>query len=303
MVSLLCEFADSHRSVGVEPVNSLGENEEPQSAPALGPATMVDQTPAELLQAMPELAGLEPATSQEVLPEVLKNVGARVESYFRSVVSTSAREETIQEQIGLDGKVRETLKQTFRYLVIAHPEKGPLDFEEYRTDKENHTASGRLRSDVLLTQRFVYVPVYLHPMYQEDSEFSYLGKQSVEGHQCYVVAFAQVPKIAHLKARFTEGLESYEILLHGIVWIDVSSFQIIRIYTKLLPDATVGNIREYTTEVTFGEVRFKGIDVAFWLPREVLVNLALGDRSVKYRNYHRYSDYRFYTSQTKLIFK
>jgi hypothetical protein len=303
MVSLLCEVADSHQSVGAAPVISPAGHQAPQPAPAIGPATLVDQTPTELLQAMPELAGLEPAASQEILPEVLKNVGAKVELYFRSVVSTSAREQTIQEQIDSNGKVRETLKQTFRYLVIAHPEKGPLDFEEYRTDKEDRAASGLLRSDMLLTQRFVYVPVYLHPMYQEDSEFSYLGKQGVEGRQCYVVAFAQIPKSAHLKARFTEGLESYEILLQGVVWIDVSSFQIIRIYTKLLPDATVGNIRDYTTEVTYGEVRFKGIDVVFWLPREVLVNLALGDRGVKYRNYHRYSDYRLYTSQTKLIFK
>jgi hypothetical protein len=283
--------------------NSPLENQEPQRAPARdGSATIVDKTPAELVQAMPELAGLEPAKSQEVLPEILKNVGAKVEDYFHNVVSTSAQEETIQERLGLDGKVEETYKQAFRYLVIAHPEKGPLVFEEYRTDEKSRTASGPLLRDTLLTEDFVYIPVYLHPVYQEESDFSYVGQQRVEGHKCHVVAFAQVPRAAHLWARLTDWFASYKFLLQGLVWIDPASFQIIRMYTELLPDATVGNIKEYTTDVTYGEVRFKGIDVAFWLPREVVVNLDLGGRKGKFRNYHRYSHYQLYTSQTKLIY-
>jgi hypothetical protein len=316
LVSVLCEFAGSRRLAGAAPANSQLNDQAPQVATVhRSQASIVDKTPAELLQAMPELAGLEPAASQEILPEILENVGAKVESYFRNVVSTSAREETIQERIGLNGEVRETLKQAFRYLVIAHPEKGPLDFEEYRTDKENLTAGGHVRSDILLTEGFVYVPIYLHPIYQDDSDFNYVGQQTVEGHKCYVVAFAQIPEFARLRARFTEDFKPYEIMLQGIGWIDVSSFQIIRMYLEPLPGPTpegtiqpkfvdrLGSVKQYTTEVTYSEVRFKGIDVEFWLPSEAEVNFDFGDREIKYRNHHRYSDYRLYTSQTKLIFR
>lgn len=301
LLSLLCGVADPHQMVNAAPGNSPLGVQGPQVSPArTGSPTIVDKTPAELVQALPELAGLEPAANQAALSEILKNVGAKVEAFFQNVVSTSAREETVQERLRLNGKVEKTFKQTFRYLVIAHLGKAPLDFEEYRTEGKNGRAGGPLRRGMLLTERFVYVPVYLHPAFQGESNFSYVGQQSVEGHKCYVVAFAQVPESAHLRARFSDGLVSFEILLQGLVWIDAASNQIIRMYTEPLPGATLGNIKEYTTEVTFGEVRFKGVDVVFWLPREVAVNLDLGGR--KYRNYHRYSHYQLYTSETKLIY-
>ena len=290
-----------HRLVDAAPGHWPIKNQESQRAAAgNGQATIVDKTPAELIQALPELAGLEPAASQKMLQEILKKVGANVEAYFHSVVSTSALEETIQERLGLNGTVEETFKQTFRYLIIPHPEKGPLDLEEYRTDEKSHPASGTLRTGTVLTARFVYVPVYLHPVYQEDSDFNYVGQQTVEGRKCYVVAFAQVPETAHLRARLTAGLFSYEVLLQGLVWIDATSFQIIRIYMELLPDSTARNVKEYSTEVTFGELRFKGIDVVSWFPRQVVVHIDWEGR--KYRNYHRYSDYQLYGSQTKIIY-
>ena len=249
---------------------------------------------------MPELAGLEPAPSQEILPEILKKVGANVEAYFRNVVSTSATEETIQERLGLNGRVEETFKQTYRYLVIPHPEKGPLDLEEYRTEESGRPASGMPPRGMALTAGFVYTPVYLHPLYQEDSDFSYVGQQTVEGHKCHVVAFAQVPETAHLRARLSDGIVSYSVLLQGLAWIDATSFQFIRLHMELLPDATVRTVKEHTTEVTYSEVRFKGIEAVLWLPREVVVHTDWAGK--KYRNYHRYSDYQLYASQTKLVY-
>ena len=301
LVSFLCGFPGSRRLVDAAPACSPIKSQEPQRAPAGdGLATIVDKTAAELVQALPELGGLEPAASQEILPEILKKVGASVEVYFHSVVSTRALEETIQERLGFDGTTKETFKRTFRYLAIPHPEKGPLDLEEYRTGEKSSSASGTPLGGTVLTAGFVYSPVYLHPVYQEDSDFSYVGKQNVEGHKCYVVAFAQVPQAARLRARFTEVLVSSGVLLQGLVWIDATSFQIIRIYMELLPGATAGSIKEYTTEVTYSEVRFRGIDVVLWLPCQVVVYLDWGGR--RYRNHHRYSDYQLYTSQTKLIY-
>jgi hypothetical protein len=84
---------------------------------------------------------------------------------------------------------------------------------------------------VALTTGFEYAPVYLHPVHQDDSDYSYVGQQSVEGHKCYVVAFAQIREAARLRARLTDGFVSSAVLLQGLVWIDATSFQIIRIHT------------------------------------------------------------------------
>lgn len=303
LASLLGHFAGSHRLLAAAPPNSLRDNPEPQGARALaGQATIIDKTPAELLQALPQLAGLEPAASQELLPEILEKLGTNVEAYFRSVLSTSAQEETIQQRLGADGEVEESVKQTFRYLVIAHPEKGPLRLEEYRTDEKGLTAGGSLLTGTVLTERFVYLPVYLHPVYQDDSDFSYVGRQTVKGHKCYVVAFAQIPEAAHLRAQLNVGLVSHGVLLQGLVWADVTSFQIIRMFTQLLPNATECKAREFNTDVTYDEVRFSGIDVVYWLPREVVVDIDGGGKNQKYRNFHHYSNYQLYASQSKLIY-
>lgn len=265
-----------------------------------GPATLVDKTSDELVRALPELAGLEPAESQEILPVILKKAGENAEAYFRNMVSTSALEETVQQRLRLDGKVDETYKQKFHYLVVTHPKSGPLQLEEYRTDKKGRPAGNKVLSGTVLTLRFVYAPVYLHPEYQEESNFNYLGRQTVEGHPCYVVAFAQRPAAARLWMQLTEGSLTYGVLLQGLAWIDMSGYQIVRMYTELLPDLTVRDIKEQTTEITFGEVHFREIDVTFWLPREVVVYTDWSGR--KFRNYHRYSDYKLYSSQTKLIY-
>jgi len=291
----------AHCLVEPAPGYWLAKDQEPQKAPAgEGQATIVDMTPEELVQTLPELAGLEPATRPEILPKILKKVGENVETYFHSVVSTRALEDTIQERLGLNGNAEETFKQRFWYLVIPHPEKGPLELEEYRTDDESRPANRTLVGGTVLTEGFVYCPVYLHPTYQEDSDFSYLGQQNVESRRCHVVAFAQVPQTARLRAQLTAGPLSYKFLLQGLVWIDTTSFRIIRMYMELLPDTKAREIKQHTTEVTFGEVRFKGIDVVSWLPREVEVHIDWEGR--KYRNYHRYSDYQLYAAQTNIIY-
>ena len=303
LVSLMGGFAGPHRLATAASANSLRDNQEPQGvhAPA-GQATIIDKTPAELVQALPQLAGLEPAASQEVLPEILEKIGANVEAYFRSVLSTCAQEETIQQRLGTDAGVEKSVKQTFRYLVVANPEKGPLHLEEYRTDEKGLTAGGSLLTSTVLTERFVYLPVYLHPRYQDDSDFSYVGRQTVTGHKCYVVAFAQIPEAAHLWAQLNEGPVSHSVLLQGLVWADAASFQIIRMFTQLLPVATECKVREFNTDVTFDEVRFPGIDVVVWLPRQVVVDIDWGTKNRRYRNYHHYSNYRLYAAQSRIIY-
>jgi hypothetical protein len=267
---------------------------------AAEPETIVDKTPAELVRALPELTGLEPAQSQEILPVVLKKAGENAEAYFRNLLSTTALEETVQQRLRLDGTVDETSKHEYRYLVLTHPGNGPMNWDEYRTDKEGRPVVTTAPSGTLLTARLFYVPIYLHPRYQEDSGFSYLGQQNVNGHKCHVIAFAQSPATARLKVTLTEGAVSYEVLMQGLAWIDATSYQIIRMYTELLPDQPVRGIKDQTTEVTFDEVHFKGTDATFWLPREVVVNTDWSGR--KFRNYHRYSGYQLYSSETKLIF-
>lgn len=123
-----------------------------------GPETIVDKTPDELIRAMPELAGLEPAFGEKILPGILKRVGENVRAYFRNYLSTSAQEETVQERLRSDGQVEDTFKQEHRYFVVTHPGNGPADWGEYRTDNEGKPADTNVERNAVLTSRFCVYP-------------------------------------------------------------------------------------------------------------------------------------------------
>jgi hypothetical protein len=280
---------------------SIQAQNPPSAADATSPARLVDESPTELVKSMPELSGLQPAANQTNLPLILKKVGENVEAYFRNYVSTTAQEDTVQQRLQMDGQVEETFKNEYRYLVITHPGNGSTDWDEYRTDKDGKPAGTNGPSGALLTARFAYVPIYLDSKYQEETDFSYVGQQVVDGHQCQVIAFSQWPPTARLFVTLTDGSLSYKAFVQGLAWIDATSYQIIRMYTELLPDPVEIAVKQQTTDVTFEEVHFPGINTVLWLPRDVVVNTNWAGR--RFRNLHHYSDYKLYASQTKMIFQ
>ena len=261
--------------------------------------TIVDKTPQELMQTYPQLEGLEPAADQKDLPMILEKVGANVEAYFHNFISTSAQEEVVQQRLRPNGKVDESLKQKFRYLLISTPGKRDFDLQEYRMNKKGRPARQKVLWGGALTSGFASMPALLHPALQEDSEFSYLGRQNTAGHDTFVVAFAQIPGVTRFREKIGRKTGAYTVYLEGLVWIDSSNFQIIRIRTEVLPGQSVKSIMQQITEITFSEVHFAGIPVVFWLPQEVVVETDRVDG--RFRNDHRYSDYQLYASQTKII--
>lgn len=287
-------------SEAVHPTHLVFERQKPVlSDPSTVLETIVDKTPQELIQAFPQLEGLEPVADQKDLPMILQKVGQSVEAYFHNFVNTSATEEVLQQRLRSNGKVQQSSKQKFQYLLVASPEKGELDLEEYRMDKKGRRTQQEGLPGGALTLGFASMPAHFHPSLQEESRFNYLGTQKVNGRDARVVAFAQKPDVARYREKMGDLTGTYVVFLEGLAWIDSANFQIIRLRTELLPDSVVKSVQEQTTDITFAEVHFEGIPVVFWLPQEVEVYTELADK--KLRNYHRYSNYKLYTSQTRII--
>jgi hypothetical protein len=61
--------------------------------------------------------------------------------------------------------------------------------------------------------------------------------------------------------------------------------------TWLLPGQT--NLADVTTTVDFSEVNFKHNSLAFWLPRDVVVEVVW--KAKLYTNRHHYSDYKVFS--------
>jgi tetratricopeptide repeat protein len=259
--------------------------------------SVVSQPLADLERALPELRGLEPASSQDALPAILQHVGADVQTFFSQFPNTISVEQTKQERLGRNGKVAESMDQKFHYLLLAHPEKWGLGLEEFRADEKGaRTALTGLQGGFMLTAGFASASLLFHPAYQSGAAFRYLGRQTIDGRATDVVAFAQKPDKAKVMGRFNTDEATVLTLTQGLAWIDLANYQIVRMRTDLLKSAPKVRLERETTEIHFDQVRFKEIPSPLWLPREVVVTVQWKGKT--FRNLHEYTDFKLFNVET-----
>ena len=243
-----------------------------------------------------DLQGLEHATDQAQLDPILSAVGKTVAEAFVNFPNTSSLELIHQEK--LQGKKRSaaTLDQKFRYLCFLPVQAGIPSFNEYRTDLSGRqkTPEG-LQDGFMLTSGFASAALIFHPLYQSQTDFRYIGRQKLNGRVAYLIAFAQQPA----KAQFTGSFKSGEITVttfsQGLAWIDSETYQIVRLRTDLLRPLQALNLERETTEIAYGEVRFKDNTAGFWVPQQVTVSVDWNGKHLC--NEHRYSEFKLFQVQ------
>jgi hypothetical protein len=282
-----------------------------------GAKPFVDWQLSELVKSVPELQGLQAAQSQEELPEILEKEGECVEELLESLPNTSSREEITQERLKRNGRVEARRVESFSFLILTHRSKEKVDLEEYRTDSQgNFVEPPETEGKFSLTKGFASSWLHFHPSDRSASRFSLLGEQELEGRKTYVVAFAQRPGWATIVGRIELNGRSVLVLYQGIAWIDVASYQIVRMRTDLLAPREDVDLERQTTEIEFGEVRFPDVSSLLWLPRDVVVTVETKDRVHRrqtpigvsvttesaqiLRNRHHYSHYKLFRSESTI---
>ena len=299
------DFAIVRSATGVESAARgpeafvLGSNENPAGiVPPSRPgrptegsgALSVLNTPLnDLAKTAHELKGMTPATGQDELPLILKRLGNNAESFVRNIPNTASTE-GIQQQT-LDSE-NDSVTHEFRYLALTKPGALVASLNEFRQDSGGHEVEAQrtMKGSPIVTSGFVSMPLLFHPQYQSGSDFRLLGRQVIEKHGTYVVGFAQrsaTPLSIHMNAAGSWGT----FLIQGVAWVDTGTYQILRMKTWLLPGQT--RLADVTTIVDFGEVHFKHNSLAFWLPKDVVVEVAW--KGKLYVNHHHYSGYRFFS--------
>jgi tetratricopeptide (TPR) repeat protein len=240
-----------------------------------------------------ELKGLEPATSQEKLQPILRAVGDNVAKAFVNFPNTISLEQIHQEKLRHNGKVGDTLDEKFHYLCLAPPDAVGPSFTEYRADDFGHESHPHgLEEGFMLTSGFVAATLIFHPTYQAESTFRYLGRQNVNGRDTYVLSFDQQPEKARLYGVFKSGETRMTTFSQGVAWVDAATYQIIRLHTDLLLPLPQVELEQETTKIDFGEVHFSRIAEAFWLPRDVTVDVVWNGKNL--RNEHQYSEFKLF---------
>ena len=76
------------------------------------------------------------------------------------------------------------------------------------------------------------------PKNQKESRFRYLGQQKIGSHQTHVLAFAQIRGVTHLDTVVGPANGRCATHAQGVVWIDQSTYRVVRIQIDLLSPAT-----------------------------------------------------------------
>jgi len=181
-----------------------------------------------------ELGGLEPALSQEQLSGLLAKIAAKADELLHKVPNLISDEAVSETQRSVSQVIYTASDperdQKFNYIVLAHPAQAGQLLEEYRTRRNGKPVSQG--SAGLHFQGFVSAWVIFSSPNQVESRFRLLGQQKINGHNSFVIGFAQIPGSVEYPGKILTVRGSVPMLLQGIAWIDQSDFRIVRLRTE-----------------------------------------------------------------------
>jgi tetratricopeptide (TPR) repeat protein len=239
------------------------------------------------------LKGLEPAKSQDDLKEILAAAGKNVATLYHDLQNSTSLEKVRQQKLHHNGKVAGEAVEKFHYLCLMPDDPHVPGFKEYRKSAQPGARAGSVpKTGYMLTSGFVSSALVFYPDYQSGSEFRYLGRQRMDGHETYVVAFAQIPMKAPLVGNFTVGKHSAPTFQQGLAWIDTQNYQIVCLRTDLLKPLPEVRLSKETTRIDYQEVHFKQLARSLWLPKDVTVTVDWHGKTL--RNDHQYSDFKLF---------
>jgi len=251
---------------------------------AAGSKPFIDCDSAELLRAIPELAGTQFDAKQDGLDALLKTSGENLRAMLAKMEDISAAEEIHEMRFEIN-MARISRRQNFRYVVKWVPNAAQEQFTELRLDPATGASAHPPDGDFLVTGHFFNLLRYLLPENREQSSFRYLGRSTAAGADFFIVVFAQRP----------ESTDSRAASLQGVVWLDAATHRIVRLRTDLLGRLADSPLETLTTDISPVPVTFPYLERTFWLPATVAVHARYPGGELD--SVHRYSDYLLYDDE------
>jgi hypothetical protein len=189
---------------------------------------------------------------------------------------------------------------SYRIRSTDDPTLGPM-LEEYRVNAHdkavdrNDFSAGNPRSIGYGSTWLMFIPANLRQV-----RFRYLGHQKIDKHDTMVLAFAQDPDLATLMATVRMGnTNGCRYLVQGILWIDESFFEIVRLRTDLLAPLPELHLTQLRSELRFSEVKIPARDLTLWMPSEVRISWHTNNDAGM--ELHRYSNYRLFAATSRIV--
>jgi VWFA-related protein len=273
----------------------------------------MDEPLTKIKKRVRQLGGLKPAENQEQLPGLIANVGVRADALLRELPNLTSDEsvsETLSKEkttmFGCVGEGCDSLarvstaqrNQEFSYMILtrAHENSGVV-VSEYRSGRDGKPlAQG---TPLPYFRGFMSTWLVFSSLNQAESRYRYLGEQKTDGHDTFVIGFAQIAGSVEQPGRYMTEKGSIPMLFQGIAWVDPSDFRIVRLRTDLLAPQPDSQLLQQTSNVVFGPVHIASHDAELWLPLSVDAEMEANGQVLQ--EHHEYSKYRLYQANSVIV--
>ncbi len=274
--------------------------------PTSSSAVYFDFPLPELRHAVPSIKGLAYDSNQDQLPAILSGVARSIDSALLKLPDLVSREDVNYIQVSGDPINADSTftasrwNRVFRYLILCHrAADSSVQIEESRTDGKGRPIDLSASTRGPRGLGFAYQWLLFSAANQPEFRFRYLGKQTKDGKQTFVLAFAQIPEKVMTPAHYQVDDKVLPFYFQGVIWVDQSTSEIVLLHTDLLAPVPQLNLRRLTTEVHFTAVPVHDLNASFWLPREV--DITSDQTTGTAEEDHRYADYHLFHSTAKII--
>jgi hypothetical protein len=222
--------------------------------------------------------------------DVLNGVSHRAEEFVDNINRFAATERLVAEDLNAEGKVVETERRKFDYVVsIAKLNSGDLDVDEFRNGYDTYAGF----PDQIATLGLPSLAFVFHPKYRDDYNFACEGLGAWQGHAAWLVYFSQRPdKPARIRGYSVNNV-LYPVSLKGRAWIAADSLQVMRMEADIMHPLPKIKLRDEHQVVEYKPVSFHTRNVEMWLPDNAEVYFDF--RGHKYHRVHSFSDYLLFS--------
>ena len=278
----------------------------PEYSSSSGAQTYVDLPLRKLKNKVSELEHLNASDNQEGLGLLLRNIASTIARTLPKLPNVMSEENVYRAQ-GESGMWAPIIvpgqglpSQAYRYLIQSRrTADGQIRIEESRVASSNRSEGYEKSGGSPLAYGFANQWLLFSEPNQAEFRFRYLGEQSVGHKKTFAIAFAQIPEKVRVPAIFQKGGHNFTFYYQGVLWVEQSTFEIVRLRSDLLEPVKSAALDKMTTELRFNLVKIRGYEAEFWLPVELRISSEEGRLDTE--ELHLYSKFHLYQSTARIV--
>jgi hypothetical protein len=225
--------------------------------------------------------------------DTVEKISQQVSGFLDQLANVKCTEKVEQQKLSPSGKVEEHEASTFDYLMTMSGSADELSLSESRlvVNGAGHTT----KFPLLVTNGFSTLFLVFHPYYRNAFRFVDAGEETLNGQSARRIRFEHISGQRTPIMLAVRGRE-FPLDIVGTAWILPETGTILRIDSALASPMDDIGLRTMSASILYAPVHLPDVDKLTRFPVEATIEVET--RKQRWRNIHRFSDYKEFTVTT-----